>query len=537
MVVRFVGILAASVVIVCGGSVSMRAQAPSPGGAAWDAQRPPIVKVAGGQLRGYASEGTLAFVGVRYATAGRFEMPRPVEPWSGVKSAQTYGAVCPVPEQTEVSADEFYWPHRYWPASEDCQFLNVWTTRLDRAARRPVMVFLHGGGFTNGSSIEGVAYDGANLSRFGNVVVVTLNHRLNVLGSFNLSAYGPQYVNAGNTGMADIEMALRWVQGNIEAFGGDPDNVTIFGQSGGSGKVVHLMHMPSAAGLFHRGIAQSSGSAGYQTLDESRRIAELTLKNLGLDAASVAAIKKVPYPQLLAAANAALAQTQKELAPAGRSLEWRPVRDGRYIEAAFSEFSRDMPFVVGTNFSERHSTFAIGDGRKNEWTPAETAANLAQRYGANADAVSREFARLFPGKKPADAFFYAPTYRTTVRSVLANRIKESRGPVYNYLFSYEAPVNGGITPFHCAELIYVFHNVDRAELRLATGAGPEARRVQDVVARAWVNFATTGNPSQPGLAWEPYTASGQGTMIFDAVSSYRRLDDEVMVKLMTRGPQ
>jgi para-nitrobenzyl esterase len=248
----------------------------------------------------------------------------------------------------------------------------------------------------------------------------------------------------------------------------------------------------------------------------------------------VAAIKTVPYPDLLKAANAALAQAQKELGSSDRRLEWRPVRDGRYIEAQYSEFSRDMPFMVGANFSERNSTFAIGDGRKNEWSPEETAANLKQRYGANADRIAQEFARLFPRKKVADAYFYAPTYRTTVRGVLAKRIKEGRGPVYTYLFSYEAPVNGGITPFHCAELIYVFHNVDRPELRLATGAAASAYRVQDTVARAWVNFAYTGNPSQTGLEWKPWTEAGQGTMVFDAESQFRTLDDQVMVGLMGR---
>lgn len=310
--------------------------------------------------------------------------------------------------------------------------------------------------------------------------------------------------------------------------------MTIFGQSGGSGKVVHLMHMPSAKGLFHRGIAQSSGSAGYLTEPESRRIAELTLQNLGISPAQVNDIQKVPYPRLLEAANAALAQARKELGGGGRNLEWRPVRDGRYIEAQYSEFSRDMPSMVGTNFSERNNTFGIGDGRHTAWSRDEVAANLRERYGANADEVAQQFARLFPRKHLADAYFYAPTYRNTVRGVLANRLQESRGPVYNYLFSYEAPVNGGTTPFHCAELIYVFHNVDLPELRLATGGAPSAYRVQDVVARAWVNFAYTGNPSQPGLEWKPWTEAGQGTMVFDDVSEFKTLDDGVMVGLMSR---
>lgn len=522
---------------VLGTAVSLRGQGSTPARQAFDALNPPVVKVAGGQLKGYVTDGTFAFVGVRYATAGRFELPRPVEAWEGVRSAQTYGAVCPVPVQSRVSDDEFYWPHRYWPEHEDCQYLNIWTQRLGPGVRRPVMVFLHGGGFTNGSSIEAVAYEGENLSRFGDVVVVTLNHRLNVLGSFNLSAYGSEFQDkSGNTGMADIEMALRWVQANIEQFGGDPGNVTIFGQSGGSGKVVHLMHMPSAKGLFHRGIAQSSGNAGYLTDEESRRIAELTLKNLGIAPAQVARVKSVPHSELLKAATAALEQAQKELEAAGstRRLEWRPVRDGKYLEAQYSEFTRDMPFIVGANFSERNSTFAIGDGRKNEWSREETMANLRQRYGEGADRIAEEFSRLFPRKKVADAYFYAPTYRNTVREVLAKRIKESRGPVYNYLFSYEAPVNGGITPFHCAELIYVFHNVGLRELRIATGGAPSAYRVQDVVARAWVNFAYTGDPSQTGLTWEPYTEGGHGAMVFDTVSEFRSLDDGAMVGLMNR---
>jgi len=502
--------------------------------AQFDSMRPPVVNVAGGQLRGYVNDGTFAFVGVRYATADRFEPPKPVQPWTGVKAAQTYGPVCPIPEQTEVGTDEFVWPHRFWIQNEDCLFLNLWTQQLDRTAKRPVMIFLHGGGFNNGSSIEGVAYEGENLSKFGNVVVVTLNHRLNVLGTLNLSAYGPQFKNEGNTGMADIVMALQWVHDNVEAFGGDPGNVTIFGQSGGSGKVVHLMHMPAAKGLFHRGIAQSSGSAAYLTVEESKRIAEVTLKNLNITPAQVNDIRKVPYPKLLEAANAALVQVRKELGSSGRSIDWRPVRDGKYIEVEFSEFSRDMPFIVGSNFSERNNTFGIGDGRHTEWSAVETKANLEERYGANAEQAAREFARLFPRKHASDVYFYSPATRVTVRGVLANRIKESRAPVYNYLFSYEPPVNGGTSAFHCAELIYAFHNVGMRELQLATGGVPGAYRMQDVTARAWVNFAYTGNPSQPGLEWKPWTEANQGTMILDEVSEWKTLDDQTLVKLTTK---
>ena len=292
---------------------------------AYDAMNPPIVEVAGGKLRGFMDDGTYSFLGIRYATAERFKMPQKVEPWDGVKDAQSYGTTCPVPTQTRVGADEFVWPHRYWPENEDCQYLNVWTQHLDADARRPVMVFMHGGAFTNGSSIEAVAYEGKNLSAFGDVVMVTLNHRLNVLGTLNLSAYGPEYEKAGNTGMADIEAALRWVQENIEAFGGDPGSVTIFGQSGGSGKVVHLMHMPSAKGLFHKAIAESSGSAAYLTAEESARIAELILQKLRLNRTQVVRLESLPYDELLEVANESLAQVRKEV---DRNISWRPCSMG-----------------------------------------------------------------------------------------------------------------------------------------------------------------------------------------------------------------
>jgi para-nitrobenzyl esterase len=295
------------------------------------------------------------------------------------------------------------------------------------------------------------------------------------------------------------------------------------------------MHMPSAKGLFHRAIAESGGSAAYLTVDESLRIADLTLKNLGLAGTEVHVLKTLPYGELLEAADAALDQVSKEAAGSGRSLSWRPVLDGTYIESEYSDFTAGMPLIAGTNFSERSSTFAIGDGRKNFWSDEETYANLEKRYGRHADQIVAEFGRLFPYKKTADAYFYAPQYRTTVRGVLDGRLNSrNTGPVYNYLFAYEAPVNGGITPFHCAELIYVFHNVDMPSLRRATGGALSAHKMQNTVASAWVNFAAAGNPSQDGLEWRPYRKGGNGTMVFDTVSEFKTLDDQKLVELMSR---
>ena len=183
---------------------------------------PPVISVKGGKLRGLREGKTYSFLGVRYAEAERFGQPKEVQPWEGIKNAQVWGTVCPSPPPTTVSSDELVFPHRFWTANENCQYLNVWTQNMAPAVKKPVMVWMHGGGFTNGSSMEGYAYDGRSLSEFGDVVVVSVNHRLNIIGTLDLSAYGPEYANSRQTGMADLVSSLQWVHDNIEAFGGYP---------------------------------------------------------------------------------------------------------------------------------------------------------------------------------------------------------------------------------------------------------------------------------------------------------------------------
>ena len=216
----------------------------------------PIVETRAGKLRGYQVGSTFYFLGVTYATAKRFMMPQPVEAWEGVQDAHAAGPVCPLLDDESPFGDVMI-PHRFWPKSEDCLSLNLWTQSLDKNARKPVMVWFHGGGYSTGSAVEMVAYDGDKLSEFGDVVVVTVNHRLNILGYFDLSEYGEKYANSGNAGQADLVEALRWVHENITSFGGDPENVTIFGQSGGGGKVNAMLNTPAAKGLFHKGILMS----------------------------------------------------------------------------------------------------------------------------------------------------------------------------------------------------------------------------------------------------------------------------------------
>ncbi|MDR1379350.1 MAG: carboxylesterase family protein [Synergistaceae bacterium] len=497
---------------------------------------PPIAQVKSGQLRGYMNGDIYVFAGVPYAKAERFEMPKSVDAWEDVKNAQSYGTIAPIQRMTRVGDDEFVWPHRYWAQSEECQNLNIWTKKLDPDAKKPVLVFFHGGGYTNGSAIESWAYDGTNLSDYGDVVVVTVNHRLNVLGYLDLTAYGDQYKYSPHVGWADLEMSLKWIQENITTFGGDPGNVTIFGQSGGGGKVITLMHMPSSKGLFHKAISQSSGSGfnfGKTTKAMSTRIAALTFQNLNIKEGDVDALKKVPYDTLITAADAAIAKVREEDPQNVAYINWNPIPDNDYVLNDYCDWAKDMPFMNGSVFSEQIPTFRIGDGRKNEWSADETKANLKARFGDNAEAVAAEFAKLFPNKRVGDAYFYSTNGRNNIRKT--SDIKHAAGGsglIYEYLFAYEFPVNGGTTAFHCSELIYVFHNVSIPIISIATGGTEESYKLQDVIATAWLNFAKTGNPSQEGLEWKPYTAEGKETMIFDATSELRSFDDSKLFELM-----
>jgi len=497
---------------------------------------PPVVEVKGGKLRGFRDGKTFAFLGVPYAEAERFEMPKPVPAWEGIKSAQTWGPVCPIPQATTVGADDFVFPHRYWVENEHCQVLNIWTQSTAAKSRKPVMVWMHGGGFTNGSSIESYAYDGKTLSEFGDVVAVSLNHRLNIIGTLDLSAYGPEYANSRNTGMADLVAALQWIHENIEAFGGDPGNVTIFGQSGGGGKVTRLMHMPAAKGLFHKVICESGSVVNYRDTDPAKviesqqAVAAETLRILGLDSSQMDKLKTVPYRDLLAAGNTA---NQVVARQSGRqAMGWDPVADDHYVLREFCEWADSIPYIAGTVMTEFTSNLAKGELTKNEWSPKEVDEHLAAAFGDKKDEIVAEFRKVQPHKKIQDALFVDNRFRRGAKAMLARKLEKSTAPVYNYIFAYEYPVNGGITAFHCSEIAFVFHALSEPHIRIATGGAPAALALQDKVSQAWVNFARNGNPSQQGLTWKPYSLAGRETMVFDTVSEVRSVDDDKLLSLL-----
>ena len=255
-----------------------------------------------GKVRGYIYNDICTFKGIPYAKAVRFHAPEPADRWEGILDATSFGYVCPLLDIGKPSG-EIYVPHRYWPMDENCQNLNVWTPACDDA-KRPVLVWLHGGGYEACSAIEQIAYDGDNMAKYGDVVVVSINHRLNLLGYLDLSAFGVEYENSGNAGGDDIIMALKWVQKNISAFGGDPENVTVFGQSGGGGKVTTLLQSPAADGLFAKGINMSGviGAVLKDSTGSGEEFVKALMEDLGIS--SVKELETVPYGRLAASYKA-----------------------------------------------------------------------------------------------------------------------------------------------------------------------------------------------------------------------------------------
>lgn len=505
-----------------------------------------------GKLQGYVHHGIYNYKGVPYAQAERFQPPKPVSPWSGVKTAMSYGMVSPqlVDQAHDIFPPHWYWPHwepRNYAQSDDCQNLNIWTPGLKDGKKRPVMVWLHGGGYFMGASAVEDVYDGENLSRKGDVVVVSINHRLNSVGFLDLSAYGEKYKDSANVGMLDIVAALEWIQRNIENFGGDPGNVTVFGQSGGGAKILTLTAMSRAKGLFHKAIIQSGAveHMGMSLPDQevSRRVAELTLDNLGVTADNVDLLQTIPYSVLSNAGNKALDQAAKEFGPermyvAGNG--WTPIVDGKNVTQnpvldGFSENSKGIPLMIGTVANEwtTINQWATMDksqsDNKNNWSKAEVEKRLHDKYGDKTDAIRQAFHKAYPDKPEANALYVDTWQRTRAMKTAGIKADQQGAPVYNYVFSWETPVMGGFAmAYHCAEIPFVFNNIELSAT--ATGATKEAYDLADKISDAWINFARTGNPNAKGLPeWPAFTRENGAVMILDNKSEVRyHHDDELM---------
>ena len=494
-----------------------------------------VTETASGKVRGFVRRGVLTFRGIPYAAPtsgkGRFMPPAQREPWKGIRSSLTYGYVSPQEPRTIWDKDELAFAYQWTDGfqHEDCLRANVWTQGLDDR-KRPVMVWLHGGGFSTGSSHEMRTYDGENLARRGDVVVVSLNHRVGVVGFLNLASVGGErYAASPNLGMLDIVAALEWVRDNIRNFGGDPGNVTVFGQSGGGGKVTALLAMPRAAGLFHRAVVQSGSMLRMPGPDQTAKLAAAVLKELGIAQANLDQLHSLPIERIVAAGVTAADavfpppdytrpfefERHAELKP------WAPTVDGVILpESPFCHgapaVSARVPLLVGSTRTE----MAVGwDWPEFEsFTSAELTDLMNKAYGKETTArLLDALRRGHPGAKPCDllAIWHSSGVRRAAIHQALAKATQGAAPVYLYLFAWDTPVlDGRLRSYHCAELPFVFDNTDRCDE--ATGGGPSARALAAKVSEAWIRFARLGDPNHGGLPhWPAFTAATRATMIFD----------------------
>ena len=479
----------------------------------------PIIETASGKVRGFNVGKVKAFRGIPYgastAGAGRFQPPAQAMPWAGVRDALELGLRAPqlpaslVPEMGVMDRTE--------PMGEDCLMLNVWSQGLRDGRKRPVMVWLHGGGFTNGSA-GFYCYDGANLAAKHDVVVVGVNHRLNIFGFLHLADVGgAKYAHATNAGMLDCVQALQWVRENIEAFGGDPANVTVFGQSGGGSKVSTLLGMPAAKGLFHRAIAMSGSQVTSVPREQATETTRAVMKMLNITRAED--LEKVPMQTLLDLTAGGTGGGQ-----GNPNLRLTPTMDGTTIPAHIFDpvataISIDVPLMIGSTETE------VTWNTRQQYDPlddAELGARVkqtARTTDAGAAAIVAAYRKNRPRASNLDLYLIfasdVSNFRTGTDTEAERKAAQGKGNVYKYYFQWYSPVRDGrLRSMHTMDIPFVFENTDVA--RALLGDGKEKYALADRMSAAWVQFARTGNPSHKGLPqWTPFENTKRSTMILN----------------------
>ena len=470
---------------------------------------PMVVKTRSGLVKGIDQEGTIAFLGIPYATVERFMPPQPVKKWKGVRVCDHWGPMTMQQQNRPMTEEQM---------SENCCVLNVWTTELPKsslqskaAKLKPVMFWLHGGGFDSGTS----EWDPGMCLAKKDVVVVSINHRLNILGFLDLSTVSKKYKYSGNVGMLDAVQALEWVRDNIAQFGGDPNNVTIFGESGGGGKVGTLMCMPKAKGLFHKAIIMSGTILNVNTKKMTEELGEAVLKELGIDKKHIDKIKDVPYKDLYAAGQRAMAASIGTRRP-GTPMMWGfgPTPDGEVLlqqpfQPAFASFSDDIPLMIGTTFNElQRSRY----GQKITFEEARK--ELQRTFGDETDAYISAFMESYPDKTlerlPHDLlsidWLFRPKTIITADAIGGKR----KADTYVYMYTVGESDNRGYKgSTHGSELKYCFDVLHHYSEQLSSNTLKTNKYWADTMSSIWAKFAHDGNPNTDGtslfVAWKPYT--------------------------------
>jgi para-nitrobenzyl esterase len=509
------------------GSLALTLLRGTPSAHAQAAAAGPVVATAAGRIRGAALNGAVTFKGIRYgastAGANRFQPPVRPQGWTGIADAVAYGPRAWQPSRPMIPeiGDALTGSG---PMDEDCLRLNVWTPSADQG-RRPVMVWFHGGGQRTGSG-NSIFYDGTELARKHDVVIVTLTHRLNALGYLwlaGLPGTGERFARTANLPLADLVLALEWVRDNIDRFGGNPGNVTIFGQSGGGGKVAMLTAFPAAKGLFHRAIVMSTLSETAVTGQEPAKAveaAELLLARLDSKASAADALAAMPAERIVSAMSAADG--------GDLSLRFVPVVDGRTLPAhpfspGASEISASVPMLVGSNECEG---IPYGNPDDPYWTaqPAnlvevkELVKRTVQASDAQADQLIALYRAHRPEETPGDLAAViagdASALRHAAHLIAQRKFAQGRAPVYLYSFTWRSPVRAGkLRSMHGMDLPFVFDHPDA--ISQMTGTGSDRYALAAAMSQAWVSFARTGDPTHAGIGkWTPFNPASWPTMVF-----------------------
>jgi len=470
----------------------------------------PVARTKAGRVRGALDNGVHVFKGIRYGAdtaARRFLPPVAPEPWADVRDALEYGPMSPQPSRSSEKA------------SEDCLFLNVWTPGLGDGRKRPVMFYIHGGAYSNGSGSSPL-YDGVRLCKRGDVVVVTVNHRLNAFGYLYLARFGgAEFADSGNAGQLDLVLALKWVRDNIAEFGGDPDKIMVFGQSGGGAKIATLMAMPSAVGLFQRAATMSGQQVTASGPLNGTLRARAVLDALKLAPERAAELRTVPAGKLLEAIGA-----RDPVLPFG-GISFAPVLDERtltrhpFYPDAPSQ-SAHIPMMIGNTHDETRA-FLGGDESNFRLTWEQLPEKLApqMRVDIQPEAVVAEYRRLYPLYTPTEVFFAATTAGRSWRGAVieAEERAKSGSPAYAYQLDWVTPREGGkFGAPHASDIQLVFDNINQPG---ATAEGPNAQKMADQMSETFIHFARTGDPNNRTIPrWEHYTLPRRRTMVFDVPS-------------------
>jgi para-nitrobenzyl esterase len=487
-----------------------------------------------GKVRGYEDGGVLTFKGVPYGqhtgVDNRWLPCKAPASWDGERPTLVYGANCPQNLHDFTAVEQSFlqqWVDGY--LSEDMLKLNIWTPSL--TGKRAVMFYIHGGGYSFGSSYELASHHGAQMARHHDVVQISVNHRLNALGFLDVSEVGGEaYAESGNVGMTDLVAALRWVRDNIANFGGDPDKVMIYGQSGGGSKVTTLMGMPSAAGLFHCASVQSGGGGNPPSSEQAKALTAQLMVELGLKPHDIEALRKIDWADLNKAGNAAIAKLNPPVQGFGIGsppnpkprVGWGPIMDDRVVpvRSFFEEapaLSKNIPMLIGSVSEE-------GNRMSQRPTEEEWRASLSRTLGAaKADALIAAMKKAHPDKSIRTLSYRVGGIgqRNNVQRMSRMKFEQHGAHVYQYYFTWQSPMLEDAGAWHTAELAFCFDNTERC--KQGTGNTPEAQALARKMATAWANFARTGNPSQPGLAWTPTDPVRCQTMVFD--NDCRMVDD------------